>query len=63
MTTEWLRLIVEITGLAIVIYNQVKATRNIRKIEIATNSMKDALVSATRSEAHAAGVQEGRLER
>jgi hypothetical protein len=32
-----------------------------QKVEVATNSMKDALVRTTRSEAHAAGVEEGRL--
>jgi hypothetical protein len=34
---------------------------NVAKVETATNSMKDALVAATRAEAHAAGMEEGRL--
>ena len=36
--------------------------KNIEKIEIATNSMKDALVAATDKAAHAAGREEGRAE-
>lgn len=32
------------------------------KVEIATNSMKDALVKATGESAHAAGKEEGRVE-
>ena len=35
---------------------------DMRKVEIATNSMKDALVAATRSAAHADGREEARLE-
>lgn len=35
---------------------------DVHKVEIATNSMKDALVSATASAAHAAGKEEGRVE-
>jgi hypothetical protein len=35
----------------------------IEQIEVATNSMKDALVKATGEAAHAAGVKEGRAER
>lgn len=36
--------------------------QDIRKIELATNSMKDALVAATDKSAHAAGREEGRQE-
>jgi hypothetical protein len=32
---------------------------NVKKIEIATNSMKDALVKATAAASHAAGLAEG----
>ena len=32
-----------------------------RQVELATNSMKDALVKATGEAAHAAGVEQGRL--
>ena len=35
---------------------------NVKKIEIATNSMKDALVAATDAAAHAKGKVEGRAE-
>ncbi len=35
---------------------------NIQKIEVATNSMKDALVKATGEAEHAAGKEEGRTE-
>lgn len=39
-----------------------KATQlNVEKVEIATNSMKDALVAKTGEAAHAAGREEGRL--
>jgi hypothetical protein len=34
----------------------------VQKIELATNSMKDALVKATAAASHAAGVVEGRKE-
>ncbi len=33
---------------------------NVKKIEVATNSMKDALVQATRVAAHAQGLAEGK---
>ena len=36
-----------------------KTQDNVTKIEIATNSMKDALVKATGEAAHAAGIVEG----
>jgi hypothetical protein len=36
--------------------------KNVRKIEIATNSMKDALVQATASTSHAEGMLQGRLD-
>jgi hypothetical protein len=34
---------------------------NVSKVEVATNSMKDALVAATKAAAHAEGLEEGRL--
>jgi len=36
--------------------------QNVLVVELATNSMKDALVAATGSAAHAAGVTEGRAQ-
>lgn len=40
----------------------VEAASNIKKIEIATNSMKDALVASTAKASRAEGVEAGRLE-
>ena len=41
-----------------------KATQaDVKKVELATNSMKDALVLATGKAAHAAGLAEGKLSR
>lgn len=40
----------------------VLAKRDIHKIEVATNSMKDALVEATGKAEHAAGMKAGRAE-
>lgn len=37
-------------------------SRKIEQVHLATNSMKDALVSATGTAAHAAGREEGRIE-
>lgn len=51
-----------LTALAVAI-NAISSFRNGRKIEavhIATNSLTDRLVETTRTEAHAAGVKEGR---
>ena len=38
------------------------AAANIQKVELATNSMKDALVAATKEAAFGAGREEGRAE-
>ena len=43
----------------IIAYLIIKQSRNIQKIETATNSMKDALVAATEKEALARGQKEG----
>ncbi len=37
-------------------------SRKIDQVHVATNSMKDALVTATGNAAHAAGKEEGRME-
>ncbi len=62
--SEWIRILIEAAGLGIVIYNQVQASKKVEAIHAATNSMKDALVAATESEAlargHAAGLAEAR---
>lgn len=53
------------TAVIIGALNTIKLNRTaaqVEKIEIATNSMKDALVSATASSAHAQGKSEGREE-
>lgn len=42
--------------------NQDKLADNVQKIEVATNSMKDALVKATAVAAEAEGNKQGRLE-
>lgn len=50
--------------LCVAVFNARLSTSNARKIEEvhkATNSMKDELVAATRSESHAAGVAEGTI--
>lgn len=44
------------------IWVQYGSKKDIRKIEVATNSMKDALVAATDKAAHAQGKEEGRIE-
>ncbi len=52
-------------GPAILVFNtllMMYATRQIKKVEIATNSMKDALVQATGEKEHAKGVIVGRGE-
>ena len=41
-------------------FHQGQLAKNITKIEVATNSMKDQLVLATRNAAHAQGLAEGR---
>jgi hypothetical protein len=62
MLELWIRDAIEAASLGWLIWSSVRNATNIRKIEIATNSMKDALVSTTRSEAlqsgHAAGLAE-----
>lgn len=44
---------------AVMAYHTHKLTK---QVEVATNSMKDALVKSTGEAAHALGVREGRLE-
>lgn len=39
-----------------------KAAKNIQKVELATNSMKDALVAATEAEALARGIKQGKRQ-
>ena len=41
-------------------FHQGQLARNITKIEVATNSMKDALVAATGVASHAQGLAEGK---
>ena len=46
-------------------FNSIKLSRTaqqVEKIEVATNSMKDALVAATAKGEHAAGVAQGRAD-
>jgi outer membrane murein-binding lipoprotein Lpp len=55
------------SGTAVIIgaLNTIKLNRtaaDVRKIEVATNSMKDQLVAATATGAHAEGVAQGRAD-
>lgn len=47
-----------LTALAVLI-KQLKTDENVKKIEVATNSMKDALVAATKAEGLAVGHAKG----
>lgn len=54
--------IVLFIGVVIGLFVQVRTQINVRKIEIATNSMKDALVAATDKAAGLAGEARGRAQ-
>lgn len=62
----WIRDAIELVSLVVLIYNSFLNRYNIKKIEIATNSMKDALVLTTEKEAllrgHAKGVADRKEE-
>ena len=48
-------------AVALTAWSSMRNGRKIEEVHKATNSMKDELVAATRSESHAAGVAEGTL--
>lgn len=64
----WIILIAAATNLVtvamvlVIKYDLVQMARDILKVEVATNSMKDALVVASERAAHAEGKEEGRKE-
>ena len=58
--TQLLISIATLGGIGIGIWAQFRTMRNVRLIEIATNSMKDALVAATEKSAGLEGEKRGR---
>jgi transcriptional regulator of met regulon len=59
----WMSTILTIVSIGISILNYLKIDRtqsDVKKIELATNSMKDALVEATATGEHAKGFEAGR---
>lgn len=63
--TEWVTLAIQVgmfIGVCITISIQIKTQLNVKKIEVATNSMKDALVAATAKASGLEGEARGRAE-
>jgi len=61
----WLSIALQVAmliGVCITIVFQISTQLNVRKIEVATNSMKDALVAATAKSAGLEGEERGRAQ-